>query len=1841
MISFAALLMLSQEIASFKVYKSYTEETGTKRWCASIENPHWPFAYAKDASQDRVVQADSIERKGRVMSNMQQLGHRCRTEGSLTKCFICEDISCGSDGDSMCHAQIQGMDWNHLPANVPTVSDTPWAVGGSHRNDFGSENVTSVCVILSGGHCVEPHGTDYSDCSVRCWGTDVRGPPSLTIHGGRSYDVPLAPSDQSAQMQTYPRPFPADGAPEGYPDGAYRDGVWFGGRELAWNYPKDPITNGLSGAYKQGRVGTIAGTGVPGYTEDGFGSDAKFNRPMGLAVDRGSNVFVADTANHCIRRVGHPNHFIGGDTFVTLLAGTPGESGSRDGPARGHAQFSSPQGIAVYYAVPNDVYSLVVVVADTGNHRIRKILNSNAGVDSAIVETLSGMKGTLQTHPFYPTRQGLADGSPEAARFNAPSDVAATPDGVVFVADKGNHVIREIQPDGTTTTLAGTVVASEEEPGCAAPCAKGVAGFSDGSLDDARFYSPESVAIGPDGTVLVVDGHSVRRVNRRNVPSVVQGVRSVNRVVTIAGHGPTLGEADGDGPTARFNNPRGVAMGADGHVYVADLANCRVRRISAARDTAKRVSCDARATDVLRPSGCASYDPPTDALFDKASSFAGNVEYNRGRNYSRRVMNCLGTPPLVTGLDSTGATLGPREGTEAVSASIDEDTGVDTIYRFECPPGCDTVSTSVWGDGPYTDDSSVCGAAAHAGAIPSLAEGGLVRLIVRRESADFVGTLGADGVVRSQSRSGPWTRTFSVEAYPEATVEVRTIAGAPSAPLSSPCGYRDDSVPQNAMFNKPADVAVYVNATLNDDHLHLLIVADERGHRIRTITSVCSKVCENGGRCVAEETCACASGWTGDDCTTPTCSDACPARHLCTGPDTCTCIPGFGGDDCSTALCVQSCGPNGRCVAPDTCACDMGWFDANCTTPVCSQTCGNGGNCTAPNTCVCAEGWTGDDCRTPICAQTCENGGVCVAPDTCRCPPQWSSHDCTDPVCNQGLFLPSDEAWGTAPSETESPTYWTQHTTCDYEAWCEATNGFDCGQSRRDVVDVDPSASCEYLELAIDAITPFVYSMTGSVESSTFMRESFPRPYGWDAGDEPWSAPGPATLDRQIAWTKRRRVRQGRYVCANGGQCVAFDTCRCAAGWVGFDCRVPVCNQGYFGHVPATRWHEKYPHWEGDSRGQGSYECSLRTYSEWESPVRSSPFEHVNFYSRFMDRPVAIASPPTRPGDGDLSVDRTTMDEPERAYWDLYPYDAGFAPTHRRVRGYGNHTNEGWRRDGWWETVPSSAWEKGTCDPLFRRTCGVAIDEVLASQIFPYDVHDADAPVPWSQLSDAAAGAKMLRIWNVSESPLMSDDPANVWTPSVVYTPFREIASGRWDVDGGECTDYVMRGCFNRGVCVGANVCACAEGWTGDDCSIPVCAQTCANRGNCTHPNTCTCERGWSGADCTVPLCAQECMHGGTCVAPDTCRCVTWPTAFENELGQPMFRLPSGDPMQTGWTGFDCNTPICVQALRFRRNTPEGEVRLGGRSAYLYGDDPLNNINVDPALDVVPLLESWNDDALMISIDNPLIARNFDPDRAVKPSYFPFLDVNWTQLRDALKDPFVFNVIAGNHDHNGNVSAQVAYSSLSARWSFPSLYYDFEKNIGGSTVHFVMIDTVILSGNSDVTSQETGEIVASLTGAELAERWSPSAVEQRVADDQWTWIESTLKDSKADFIIVAGHYPVYSICEHGPTPLLETKLVPLLETYRVTAFLNGHDHCAQHIDPGTGVDYHTIGSAHYNDKSTAHADAIPKDSLKFHATGAVGGFGKISVDNGSLVVEHLDGDGKTLYTAPARPSRSN
>ena len=74
----------------------------------------------------------------------------------------------------------------------------------------------------------------------------------------------------------------------------------------------------------------------------------------------------------------------------------------------------------------------------------------------------------------------------------------------------------------------------------------------------------------------------------------------------------------------------------------------------------------------------------------------------------------------------------------------------------------------------------------------------------------------------------------------------------------------------------------------------------------------------------------------------------------------------------------------------------------------------------------------------------------------------------------------------------------------------------------------------------------------------------------------------------------------------------------------------------------------------------------------------------------------------------------------------------------------------------------------------------------------------------------------------------------------------------------------------------------------------------------------------------------------------------------------------------------------------------------------------------------------------------------------------------------------------------------------------------------------------------------------------------PESIER--SEEQWTWLEETLSSSKAHYLIVGGHYPVWSIAEHGPTQCLVDRLRPLLEKYKVTAYISGHDHNLQVIN---------------------------------------------------------------------------
>lgn len=243
----------------------------------------------------------------------------------------------------------------------------------------------------------------------------------------------------------------------------------------------------------------------------------------------------------------------------------------------------------------------------------------------------------------------------------------------------------------------------------------------------------------------------------------------------------------------------------------------------------------------------------------------------------------------------------------------------------------------------------------------------------------------------------------------------------------------------------------------------------------------------------------------------------------------------------------------------------------------------------------------------------------------------------------------------------------------------------------------------------------------------------------------------------------------------------------------------------------------------------------------------------------------------------------------------------------------------------------------------------------------------------------------------------------------------------------------------------------------------------------------------------------------------------------------------------------------------------------------------------------------------------------------------------------SLKADGFFKVVGGNHDHKGNMTAQIAYSAHSSRWHFPDLWYNFVEDVGdGATAEFVMIDTVVLSGPSacPVSNEDW------LGSDERMELYRNA----EVAQTQYEWLEATLANSTADFLFVSGHYPVWSVCEHGPTTSLVATLKPLLEKYRVSAYFAGHDHCEEHIDEGTGVQYHVVGAANILSGSSSNKDKVPGEQLKYLDTGIFGvkyvqgGFASVSVskDSGAVVTHFrtsLTGY-NARYTAEPIPARS-
>jgi DNA-binding beta-propeller fold protein YncE len=188
-------------------------------------------------------------------------------------------------------------------------------------------------------------------------------------------------------------------------------------------YVADEGNNAIRLLTDQVTASTLAGDGYPGYT-NASDTAARFNAPAAVAIDSSGNVYVADDGNNVIRKISSKGN-------VTTLAGS-GQRGSVDATGTA-ASFNQPQALCVDIA--GNVY-----VADQGNNKIRKI------TAQGVVTTIAG-NGTA----------GLLDGKFTASEFNQPAGIAIDSNGNLFVGDSGNNVIRKIVPaTGAVITYAGS-----------------------------------------------------------------------------------------------------------------------------------------------------------------------------------------------------------------------------------------------------------------------------------------------------------------------------------------------------------------------------------------------------------------------------------------------------------------------------------------------------------------------------------------------------------------------------------------------------------------------------------------------------------------------------------------------------------------------------------------------------------------------------------------------------------------------------------------------------------------------------------------------------------------------------------------------------------------------------------------------------------------------------------------------------------------------------------------------------------------------------------------------------------------------------------------------------------------------------------------------------------------------------------------------------------------------------------------------------------------------------------------------------------------------------------------
>jgi len=286
---------------------------------------------------------------------------------------------------------------------------------------------------------------------------------------------------------------------------------------------------------KKAIVTTIAGTGIAGFAE-GPALSAQFKDPTDVAVGADGALYIADYGNHRITLDAAGSLYILDEDIpyirkISAAADVSGYAGT-DTPgylngAASIAMFQSDEGGIAADAQGN------IYIGDSFNDCIRKI----------------GLAGEVTTLAGTDT-EGFVDGDGARARFRIPDGIAVDKQGNIYVGDGGNVCIRKITPGGQVSRFAGS----------------GTPGTADGNAASAQFQTIGDIVADGEGNLYVTDEDRIRK------------IKPNGDVTTIAGS--TKGYADGDGSAAKFASPAGLGIDGQGNVYLADILNQRIRKIS-------------------------------------------------------------------------------------------------------------------------------------------------------------------------------------------------------------------------------------------------------------------------------------------------------------------------------------------------------------------------------------------------------------------------------------------------------------------------------------------------------------------------------------------------------------------------------------------------------------------------------------------------------------------------------------------------------------------------------------------------------------------------------------------------------------------------------------------------------------------------------------------------------------------------------------------------------------------------------------------------------------------------------------------------------------------------------------------------------------------------------------------------------------------------------------------------------------------------------------------------------------------------------------------------------------